>query len=56
MKERLVFKKSLAIALRKKGYSIIRVEVNFKNPQFDVYVFLDDGTLGPAIAELNLKK
>ena len=38
-KERIVFSKKLAIILREAGFKILRVEVNKKYPQYDVYIF-----------------
>lgn len=34
-----IFTKPLAFALRKLGYRIIKVEPNYKFPQYDVYTF-----------------
>ena len=39
MKKKLIYTKKLAIYLRNKGFRIIGTEVNYKYPQYDVYVF-----------------
>lgn len=36
-----IYKKAVAIELRKLGYSIIGTEINPTKPQFDVYLFYD---------------
>ena len=44
-----IFTKKLAIYLRKKGFRIVGTEVNYKYPQYDVYVFEDTPELNQAI-------
>ena len=41
MKIKKVFTKKLAIYLRNNGFEIVKTEVNYKFPQYDVYVFED---------------
>ena len=41
MKLKEVFKKSLAMQLRDKGFKIMDAKVNFEHPKFVVYYFED---------------
>lgn len=50
MSERKVYKKLLAIELRKMGFKIIRTEVNPYKPIFDVYIFEDSPRLDEAFS------
>lgn len=34
-----VYSRRVALELRKQGFKIIKTEVNYKRPQFDVYCF-----------------
>lgn len=34
-----VFSRRVALELRKKGFKILKTEINYKRPQFDVYCF-----------------
>ena len=52
MKEKAVFKRWIAVELRLLGYKIIRVEPNRLRPQYDVYIFEDDGHLGEIMNRL----
>ena len=49
-----IFSKKLAIYLRNKGFRIVDTEVNYKYPQYDVYVFEETPELNQAI--LNYSK
>lgn len=44
-----VFTRKLAVYLREQGFKIVRTEVNYKKPQFDIYVFEDTPDLELAI-------
>ena len=48
--EKKIFTKKLAIYLRKKGFRIVGTEVNYKYPQYDVYVFKDTPELRNAMS------
>ena len=39
MKEKVIYSNWVATELRKKGFPIVRVEVNPNKPQFDCWVF-----------------
>ena len=52
-KTKRIFTKKLAVFLRQNGCKIIRTEVNFKKPEYDVYVFEDTNKLQDLIAEFN---
>ena len=39
MKYKKIFVKSLALALRRCGHKIIKVEPNYKKPELDVWTF-----------------
>lgn len=56
MKEKVIFMPRLAAALREKGCKLIRVEVNRRKPQYDVYIFEDTEKLQQALAELKWGK
>lgn len=51
-----IFTRKLAVLLRERGFKIIRTEVNFKMPRFDVYVFEDTPELTEAILDYNTNK
>ena len=50
-----IYKKSIAIELRKLGFRIIGTEVNIKKPEFDVYLFEDTDLFEKGMSEV-LKK
>lgn len=45
-----VFSRRLAVFLREHGCKIVGTEVNFKRPEFDVWLFEDDKRLHEAFA------
>lgn len=51
-----IFSKKFAIYLRSKGFKIIGTEVNFNQPQFDVYIFEDIPALRAAMDEYMQKR
>lgn len=53
MMTKKIFTRKLAIYLREKGFRILKTEVNFKYPQYDVFVFEDTPELLDAILEYN---
>lgn len=55
MGERRIYKKLLAIELRKLGFRILRTEVNPYKPIYDVYIFEDTPSLDEAFS-IALKK
>ena len=55
-KEKKIFNRRLALALRGKGFNIIKTEPNFYKPEFDVYIFEDSVELQSALTEITQKK
>lgn len=47
-----VFKRSVAIELRKRGFKILKAEPNYKKPQYDVYFFEDTEEFRNALSEV----
>lgn len=45
-----VFSRRLAVFLREHGCKIVGTEVNFKRPEFDVWLFEDNDSLREAFA------
>lgn len=54
--EKKIFNRRLALALRERGFNIIRTEPNFYKPEFDVYIFDDSANLQLALTEITQKK
>ena len=54
--EKKIFNRRLALALRKKGFEIIKTEPNFYKPEFDVYIFKNSIELQSALTEITQKK
>lgn len=54
--EKKIFNRRLALALRKKGFEIIKTEPNFYKPEFDVYIFKNSVELQSALTEITQKK
>lgn len=54
--EKKIFNRRLALALRKRGFDIIKTEPNFYKPEFDVYIFKDSAELQSALTELTQNK
>jgi hypothetical protein len=54
--ERVIYMASIAVELRNRGFKILRTEVNFKNPQYDVYIFEKTEDLNRALEEILKKK
>lgn len=52
MNEYKIYSRWLAYELRKRGFNIIRTEINKTHPQFDVWVFKDTAELHKTIVEL----
>lgn len=50
--EKKIFNRRLALALRKRGFEIIKTEPNFYKPEFDVYIFNDSAELQLALTEI----
>ena len=55
MKFKKVFTKKLAIYLRNNGFEIVGTEVNYKFPQYDVYMFEDTPKLASYILKYGNK-
>ena len=55
MKEKTIYTKRLAYALRCQGFEIIRVEINPNKPQFDCWVFEDTPAFRAAFIKLTNK-
>lgn len=54
--EKKIFNRRLALALRKKGFEIIKTEPNFYKPEFNVYIFENSDELQSALTEITRKK
>ena len=54
--EKKIFNRRLALALRNKGFSIIKTEPNFYKPEFDVYIFENSVELQSALTEITQTK
>ena len=52
----ICYSKHRAIELRKKKFRIIKTEVNYKFPKYDVYFFLDTPELQNAIKEIEQER
>ena len=50
-----IFSRRVALELRNRGFKIIKTEVNFKRPQFDVYCFENSEELQLAIRDMPTK-
>ena len=55
MKEKIIYSKWLALALRERGLKLIRTGINQNFPQYITYVFEDSEALRDAIQELTSK-
>lgn len=55
MKEKIIYTNWVAAELRRRGFSIVRVEVNPNKPQFDCYVFEATAELLKALTEITNK-
>lgn len=55
MKEKIIYTRWLAYELRKKGFPIVRVEVNPNKPEFDCYVFAETDDFNSALLEITKK-
>lgn len=51
-----IYTKWLALALRRKGFKIIKTDVNENHPQFDVYIFENSPILQENIRILTNEK
>lgn len=49
MKEKIIYTRWVAYELRKKGFPIVRVEINPNKPQFDCWVFDETAELLQAL-------
>ena len=54
-KEKTIYTKWVAYELRKKGFPIVRVEINPNKPQFDCYVFAETEELIKALTAITRK-
>lgn len=52
LNEKKIFNRRLALALRKRGFEIIKTEPNFYKPEFDVYIFNNSVELQSALTEI----
>ena len=50
--EKKIFNRRIALALRKKGFKIVKTEPNFYKPEFDVYIFENSDALQSALTEI----
>lgn len=53
--EKIIFTNWVAYELRKKGFKIIRTEINPNHPNLDCYVFKDTKELHIALGEITAK-
>lgn len=51
-KTKKIFKRSIALDLRNRGFKIVGTEPNKCKPQFDVYLFEDTDEFEKALAEV----
>lgn len=49
MGEKVIYMPRIACRLREMGFPILRTEVNYKKPQYDVYVFEESESLERAL-------
>ena len=52
MKTKKIFKRTIALALREKGFKIITTEPNKCRPQYDVYIFEDTSEFQSALRDV----
>lgn len=52
MKEKVIYSKWLAYELRKRGFPIVRTDINPNFPQFYCWVFEDSGEFNRAFVDL----
>ena len=55
-KEKTIYTKWVAYELRKKGFPIVRVDINPNKPQFDCYVFAETEEFLAALSVVTRKK
>ena len=55
MKEYTIYTARIAYELRKRGFLIIRTDINPHKPQFDCWVFEDTPKLHKALTEITKK-
>lgn len=53
MNEKVIYSKRVAYELRKRGFHILRTEVNLYKPQFDIWIFEETPELLIALTELS---
>lgn len=56
MKIKKIYKRAIALELRKKGFNIVGTEPNKLKPQFDVYLFKDTSDFQAALTEVLLEE
>lgn len=54
--EKKIFNRRLALALRERGFDIIKTEPNFYKPEFNVYIFKNSYELQSALTEITQRK
>lgn len=54
-KEKIIYTKWVAYELRKKGFPIVRVDINPNKPQFDCWVFAETEELIKAFTAITKK-
>lgn len=55
MAEKIIYSKWVAYELRKKGFPIVRTEINPNKPQFDCWVFEETAEMLEALTRLSNK-
>ena len=56
IKTKKIYKRAIALELRKKGFNIVGTEPNKLKPQFDVYLFKDTPNFQAALTEVLLEE
>lgn len=49
MEEKIIYSKRIAYELRKMGFKILRLDVNPRYPEFDIYIFSNTPELQKAL-------
>lgn len=55
MNEYVIYTKWVAYELRKKGFEILRTDINPNKPQFDCWIFEDSAELRSALSNVTKK-
>lgn len=50
-----IYSRRIALELRKKGFKILKTDINENFPQYDVYLFEDTNQLREELTKLSIK-